>query len=297
MAWLNVFAVMILLILLNEFARWNKWTGIFTYILVPLVLTFLVYIPNIKNGVYLWFAPVKTYSALAGCIGFLVIRYSEKVQGTWFAKYFPPFILAANIVEAVISDFQSYFREPGTIINGLAVYQGGPYNILNAVAGILNIITLCGFVGITVSKKKHKDMLWPDMMWFWIIAYDIWNFTYTLNWGDTVYNGIALLLACTIPSFLWNKGAWLQNRASTLAIFMTIGIYDTSYNVHYPKLFPTPEIHTAAVCWTAAILSLAINVAVLVYQAYVVYKTKKNPYTGEIYTDTKAYKEVKSYAE
>ncbi len=200
-------------------------------------------------------------------------------------------------MEAVISDFQGAGRGVGEIMYKMVLYPGGGYNILNAVAGILNIITLCGFVGITVSKKKHKDMLWPDMMWFWIIAYDVWNFTYTLNWGDTVYSGIALLLSCTIPSLIWNKGAWLQNRASTLGIFMTAAMCDVSYPVDFPNLFPRPEIHTAGVYWTAAILSLAINVAVLVYQAYVVYKTKKNPYTSEIYTDTKAYKEVKSYAE
>ncbi len=75
MAWLNVLAFLIVLMLLNEFARWNKWTGIFTFILVPLVLTFTVWIPNIHAGMYPWFTVVKTYSALAGCIGFLAIRY------------------------------------------------------------------------------------------------------------------------------------------------------------------------------------------------------------------------------
>ena len=24
-------------------------------------------------------------------------------------------------------------------------------------------------------------MIWPDMLWAWIIAYDLWNFAYTYN--------------------------------------------------------------------------------------------------------------------
>ena len=40
-------------------------------------------------------------------------------------------------------------------------------------------------------------MLWPDMTWVFIIAYDLWNFCYTYNCLPTHswYCGIALLLA------------------------------------------------------------------------------------------------------
>jgi hypothetical protein len=66
-----------------------------------------------------------------------------------------------------------------------------------------------------------RDMLWPDMLWFWIIAYDLWNFTYTYNCIPThaFYAGLALLFAPTLCAFTLGKGAWLQHRAQTLAIW------------------------------------------------------------------------------
>ena len=58
---------------------------------------------------------------------------------------------------------------------------GGPWNIINGIAGILNILTISGWVGIFVSKDRSRDMIWPDQLWFWIIAYDLWNFAYVYN--------------------------------------------------------------------------------------------------------------------
>ena len=64
-------------------------------------------------------------------------------------------------------------------------------------------------------------MLWPDMTVWFIVAYDVWNFEYTyLNLPThTWYCGVALLLAPTFANAFWNKGAWIQNRANTLAIW------------------------------------------------------------------------------
>ena len=47
------------------------------------------------------------------------------------------------------------------------------------------------------SSKDKKDMIWPDMIWVYIIVYDIWNFAYTYNCLPTHawFCGIALLLA------------------------------------------------------------------------------------------------------
>ena len=62
---------------------------------------------------------------------------------------------------------------------------------------ILNILTICGWFGIFISKDPSKDMIWPDMIWAWIIAYDLWNFAYTYNCisDHSAYCGLALLLA------------------------------------------------------------------------------------------------------
>ncbi|MCP4179976.1 MAG: ankyrin repeat domain-containing protein, partial [bacterium] len=58
-----------------------------------------------------------------------------------------------------------------------------------------------------------KDMIWPDMIWPWIIAYDLWNFAYTYNCiaDHSFYCGLALLFSCTIPAFFIKKGAWLHS--------------------------------------------------------------------------------------
>lgn len=294
--WISVFIFLIALILLNEFARLNKWTGILMYIVLPTVLFFTSYYSNIKDGMYPWFTIAKTYSALAGCVGFLAIRYWDKAKNSSFRMWFPPLILAINILEAVVSDFQAFSRPDG-FQYALQIIHGGPYNIMNAIAGILNILTICGWVGICVSKGKKKDMLWPDMLWFWIIAYDIWNYCYTLQWGDSPYSGLALLLSCTIPTFLWSKGAWLENRASTLGIFMTIAMIDPTYCSWENTLLPLPYLPNETLYYVVASLSLAANIAVFVYQLCVIRRKKLNPLKDELYTDTTAYKAVKALAE
>ena len=93
---------------------------------------------------------------------------------------------------------------------------------MNGIAGILNIITICGWFGIFISKDKSRDMIWPDMLWAWILRYDFWNFAYTYSCisDHSVYCGLALLLFCTIPTFFIKRGAWLQHRASTLALWI-----------------------------------------------------------------------------
>ena len=55
---------------------------------------------------------------------------------------------------------------------------GGWHNVFNGVAGIINIACMTGWFGLYLSKKR-QDMLWPDMTWVFIIAYDLWNFCYT----------------------------------------------------------------------------------------------------------------------
>ena len=168
---------------------------------------------------------------------------------------------------------------------------------MNAIAGIINIITITGWVGITIRKKtktdKSCDMLWPDMLWFWIIAYDLWNFAYTYNClpHHAWYCGFALLLAPTLCSFTIGKGAWLQHRAQTLAIwcmfaqtfpwFQDMGTWrvDSTYN---------PTIY-----FMVSFVALVANIAVLIYMGYKMKVTKRNPYKQELYVDLKESKEIK----
>ena len=114
-------------------------------------------------------------------------------------------IVALNILIAVGSDFESGVRGAMALaatgdrwwLSSENVWlYGGWWNWVNGIAGILNILCMTGWWGI-YSSKKHDDMLWPDMTWYFIIAYDLWNFEYTYNNLPTHawYCGLALLLA------------------------------------------------------------------------------------------------------
>ncbi len=175
-----------------------------------------------------WFHLAKVYSSTAGCIGFWCIRHVKKLSSNRIALCFPPLILAINICEAVLRDFEigRYVTPVMEYTNNQTQYYiGGAWNYMNGIAGILNIITITGWFGICIravtKKDGSRDMLWPDMMWFWIVAYDLWNFAYTYNCLPTHawYCGFALLLAPTVCAFTVGKGAWLQRRAHTLALW------------------------------------------------------------------------------
>ena len=297
--------VLFALMAFNELGRVKPWAGITLFILVPLCLTLFIWpttaAPGNEYGTGTWFNWVKTYSALAGCVGFMALRYVKWTgkDGTvhhladykW-ALCFPPLILAINIAEAVIRDFQvfGFALWNGGIVENLWTISG-PWNIMNGIAGILNILTICGWFGIFISKDSTKDMIWPDMLWFWIIAYDLWNFAYTYNCisDHSAYCGLALLLACTIPTFFIKRGAWLQHRAQTLALWI---MFVMTIPQFADVLAPIPTTHNPTAFFVVSLIALASNVAVAIYQVYTIRKKHLNPLTDQLYTDKKAYREV-----
>ncbi|MBU3131775.1 hypothetical protein J1C67_15760 [Clostridium gasigenes] len=279
------------LMLSNELARRNKYIAIISFIILPIILPFAVWKNTAGPGssVGSWFHWAKVYSALAGCLGFMALRYSKKLSKNKYLLAFPAIILAVNIMEAVIRDFQCYSFNG--VVDGMLMI-GGPWNIMNGIAGILNIITISGFVGIFIGKDKNKDMLWPDQLWFWIIAYDFWNFAYVYNCvsDHAFYAGAALLLSCTIPAFFIKKGTWLQSRAQTLAFWMMFVMSFPSF-VDTSK-FAVKSSHNETALFIVSAISLAANIAVFGYHFYKVFKNKRNPLTQEIHTDLDAYKQI-----
>ncbi|MBU3104664.1 DUF5692 family protein [Clostridium gasigenes] len=279
------------LMLVNEITRRSKWLAIGVYLVAPIVLTFTVWVRTAGPGtpVGYWFPWVKTYSALAGVLGFMALRYIKGLDGKKMLLLFPPLILSINILEAVFRDFQCYGYNG--IVDGVLI-NGGPWNIINGIAGILNIITIAGWVGIFIGKDKNKDMLWPDQLWFWIIAYDLWNFAYVYNCipDHSFYSGAVLLLSCTIPAFFFKRGAWLQHRAQTLALW---GMFSLTFPYFADtSKFAVQASHNEVALWVVSCLALAGNIAVFIYHFSRIKKNKLNPLKDEIYTELKGYKEI-----
>ena len=294
--WVILLIVVFALIALNEFGRTTKWGGILLFLIVPVILTIFIWpktaAPGNEYGTGTWFNWVKTYSALTGVLGFMAIRYIPSLAKKKWVLVFPAAILAINILEACIRDFQvfSYGLWNGGYVDNLWTISGS-WNIMNGIAGILNILTICGWFGIIISKDKSKDMIWPDMIWAWIIAYDLWNFAYTYNCisDHSFYCGFALLLSCTIPAFFIVRGAWLQHRASTLALWI---MFVMTVPQFADKIAPVPTTHNPKAFFAVSFIALLANTALFVYQVIRIKKKQMNPLKNEIYAETKTYHEV-----
>ena len=207
-------------------------------------------------------------------------------------------IVAINILIAVVSDFESAVRAWNTtwVSSEGVTLMGGWHNVFNGVAGILNILCMTGWWGIYVSKKRD-DMLWPDMTWVFIIAYDLWNFCYTYNCLPTHawYCGLALLLAPTVANFFWNKGGWIQNRANTLALWCMFAQVFPMFQDY--SVFSTNSVNDPTVNLVVSALALAANVAAL---AYIIYRAKKlgvNPYKQEVFRGTRDFEKAMARAD
>lgn len=293
-SWIAWFVILAGLIFLNEVTRYNKYTGLFFFVALPLVLTIFVWpkTSGVGTGSQTanWFAWIKVYSALLGCYIGLGLRFSKKMQSKKWCLVLAPTILALNILEAVVREIQVIGMQG--VIDDM-FFMGGPWNAMNAAAGIINMLTLCGWFGIIISKDKHHDLVWPDMMWFWIIAYDLWNFAYVYNClTDRAFYSAALLISCTIPAFLMKKGAWAQHRVHTLALYMMLMMTIPNFFVH--GKYAVASTHSATAYYTVSILALAANIAVGVYQIRTIIKNKKNPLKDDLYSDSKSYQAIRS---
>lgn len=331
LGWILVFAG---LILMNELARRSKAGGIFCFLILPAVLTVYfvaIYVGAamgadwaLHNQTYLhmtsWFHYAKLYAATAGCIGFMMIKYKWGIgKKEWF-KLFPFLIVAINILIAVVSDFESGIRGMMAIaeygdrwwLSSENVWlYGGWWNWVNGISGLINIFCMTGWMGIYVSKDK-KDMLWPDMTWCFILAYDLWNFEYTYNNLPTHawYCGLALLLAPTVANALWNKGGWIQNRANTLALWCMFAqvfplFQDASrfttilalYADGFMDAATRPSAANPTMQGVVAIIALIANIACMAMIIKRAKQQKKNPYKHEIFTDQKDFKLAMERAE
>ena len=244
--------------------------------------------------------------------------------------------MAINILIAVASDFESAFmgwNKWWLSSEGVWLY-GGWHNVMNGVAGIINIFCMTAWWNVYASKDK-KDMIWADMTWVFIVVYDIWNFAYTYNCLPTHswFCGIALLLAPTIAAICWNRGGWIMNRANTLAIWCMFAqvfpLFQETFKdgfqafkwavlpVQYPNGIETiTEIYAAAGGEAAAVgttvetvagnptMMTVISALALITNAvalcYIIAQAKKrhiNPYKEDVFINQKYYKDAMERAD
>ena len=317
------------LVLLNELARRTKYGGIISFFVIPVILAIyfiVIYICAglgqswaLNNGTYVymngWFHYAKLYAADFGSAGFILLKYKWWIGNTKWFKVYPFVIVAINILIAVVSDFESAIKgyinmkEKGTrwwlSSEGVWLY-GGWWNVLNGIAGLINIFCMTDWWGIYSSKDKN-DMLWPDMTWMYILSYDIWNFEYTYNNLPTHswYCGMALLLAPTFANHFWNKGGWIQNRAYTLTFwcmfaqvfpkFQDDSVFSVIPSVYkdgfFKKEIEPKEADPSSQGFFAA-LSILINIYVICTIIKKWIENKKNPYFKAIFDDSEDYKEA-----
>lgn len=307
-AWAMWLLVLAALFAFNEVTRRWKTAGFFAFFILPVILTVLWFTVLSETTYTDWFHLAKVYSSTAGCIIFFLIRHlkgkNKKTGKEWrlsdkkWALTLPAIILAINILEACVRDFQigSLYTGGGITADEGVYVLGGVWNYLNGIAGILNIIAITGWFGIVIRKKtsrdNSRDMLWPDMLWFWIISYDIWNFAYTYNClpHHAWYCGMALLLAPTLCAFTVGKGAWLQHRAQTLAIWCMFA--QTFPQFQDKGIFAVTSTYNPSYYMAWGVVSLTANIALVTYMVMKIIRTKRNPYKAELYTDLKEYKEI-----
>lgn len=305
--------VFIGLIVLNEVGRRTKLGAAIIFGVAPLAMT--IYCVAIAIGVSQgaewaltnpthvyqnsWFHYAKVYAALAGCWGFIAIKYQWGKIGKahWFRAW-PFVIVAINIMIAVVSDFESAYHffvlgESTWVTSEGATQLAGWNNVFNGIAGIINIFCMSGWWSVYASEDK-TDMLWPDMTWVYIIAYDIWNFCYTYNCLPTHswFCGFALLLAPTVAAFIWNKGGWIQNRANTLAIWCMFAQVFPQFQDSFPELgfdsvFAVQSTLSTSTNTTVSVIALIANIAAIAYIAYRAKKLGVNPYKHEVFTGTR----------
>ena len=266
----------------------------------------------------------------------MMIKYKWGIGAKHWFKPFPFVIVAINILIAVASDFESAamgWNKWWLSSEGVWLY-GGWHNVLNGLAGILNIFCMTAWWNVYASKDK-KDMIWADMTWVYIVIYDIWNFAYTYNCLPTHswYCGIALLLAPTVAALLWNRGGWIQNRANTLAIWCMFAqvfpLFQETFKdgrqwfswavlpVQYPEGVETIKqlydvaggeaatvgttVNTVAANPTMmtiiSALALVTNIIALAYIICVSKKRHINPYKQDVFVNQKYYKDAMARAD
>lgn len=185
------------------------------------------------------FIIIKLYSVVLGMALFTLLRYTSLKNNKSLLNLLY-FLLLLNILEPVILD----------IINS---------NFLNAIAGILLMITLPHTNLIKISKTKIKELLW-DIPFLWFIGYTVWDLAFLLNNYKTSIVVHTLLLGFPIVVYFFNNKTWIQARAYSLGIYLITFFIYPKISLYKPIINISPFIIEIS-----NILSIIFMISYLIY--------------------------------
>ena len=247
LSWLNLALIFVMMFVGAEVTSRYKWAPYFFFVALPILL-----IPLFMTSDMGWFRYAKLIAILVGAMFITISRFNLKPKYLNYGLFLVVFGLAFNILEAVTQDWSQPFLQ----------------NKLNAIAGILNILTIYLWSTIRIDDKKPHNMLWPGMTIAWIIAYDLWNVCFVyLNFPNTVhYTALVVIPVPTIIALFIASGkyTWIQARPYSLAFYMMYIIVISCFEVPVSLVEPLPRGDT--LIWAIVALSLGSNAILFVLQ-------------------------------
>lgn len=160
---------------------------------------------------------VKVYSVIIGACLILLLR-THKLNKL---KYLIYVLLILNISVAVIQ----------------GLLCGNHTSLINALSGILLILTLPKARIISIDPNGCRDLLW-NAPYPWIIGYTGWNWIFGIQCLGANYGIAAAVLLAPLVIAYQKKDLWLQARTCTLAFFLII-----NFSKFFTSPIPTPSFH------------------------------------------------------
>jgi len=245
--WTNLALVFVMMFVGAQITSKYKWAPYFFFLVLPILL-----IPLFMTSDLGWFRYAKLIAILAGSMFITITRFNLGPKTIKYGIFLVVFGLAFNILEAVTQDWSQ------------------PYlvNKLNALAGVMNILTIYLWTTIRIDDKKPHNFLWPGMTIAWIIAYDLWNICFVyLNFPNTVhYTALVVIPVPTIIALFIASGkyTWIQARPYSLSFYMIYIIVLSCFDTPVSLIEPLPRSETWI--WALVVLSLGANTILLLTQ-------------------------------
>jgi Family of unknown function (DUF5692) len=184
--------------------RHKYWDIFFTFVFPIAVTTPMVFIFNRFDGFEnSTFAIIKLYSVLLSAMLVWFIRYKPK---TVWGRKLRVLAFSINIMEAVIVELSHGF-------------------LLNPLAGILILATIPRWETLEVEKGKlgKRKLRWNSPL-VWVLAYSIWNYTFSMNLYPSLWFLNTLHILVGLALVLRDPGWYAQIRAVSLNITFSMMI-------------------------------------------------------------------------